>query len=148
MNLAQVDPQRRVSVAEDAITAADAAHQRQCRRPPVLSARDALTALQFEALLVSVAACNVISGEELTEDDDVDATNVEVLVRHGEVILSGRVADRQMKRAAEDAAERVAGVRDVQNQLRVEGEKNRGNQFSGSTVSRAETETPNRTHRA
>ena len=69
MNLAQVDPQRRVSVAEDAITAADAAHQRQCRRPPVLSARDALTALQFEALLVSVAACNVISGEELTEED-------------------------------------------------------------------------------
>jgi BON domain-containing protein len=57
--------------------------------------------------------------EALTEHDEIDATNIEVHVRTGEVILTGTVDDRRMKRLAEDTCERVTGVKDVQNQLKV-----------------------------
>lgn len=57
--------------------------------------------------------------EALTEDDRVDATHVEVRVMAGEVTLMGTLDDRQQKRAAEECVETVAGVRDVQNQIRV-----------------------------
>lgn len=59
--------------------------------------------------------------EALADDDDIDATHIEVAVSHGEVVLSGVVDDRQTRRAAEALVERVSGVRDVQNQLRVRG---------------------------
>ncbi len=57
--------------------------------------------------------------EALTDDDDVDATHIEVTVKNGEVMLGGTVEDREMKRRAEDCVERVPGVRDVHNQLRI-----------------------------
>ena len=57
--------------------------------------------------------------EALTDDDDVDATQIEVSVKNAEVILTGSVEDREMKRRAEDCVERVPGVRDVHNQLRI-----------------------------
>jgi hypothetical protein len=40
-------------------------------------------------------------------------------VRQGEVTLCGSVMSRDQKRRAEDVAERVGGVKDVTNQLRV-----------------------------
>lgn len=55
----------------------------------------------------------------LTDDDAIDATNIEVRVSKGEVTLAGTVSDRQSKRCAEDIAEAVGGVRNVQNELRV-----------------------------
>jgi hypothetical protein len=57
--------------------------------------------------------------EALTDHDDIDATNVEVSVKNGEVALTGTVEDRTMKRLAEDCVERVPGVRDVHNQLHI-----------------------------
>jgi hypothetical protein len=57
--------------------------------------------------------------ESLTEDDEIDATQIEVSVRNGEVTLAGVVEDRRAKRNAEDCAYTVSGVRDVQNLLRV-----------------------------
>lgn len=57
--------------------------------------------------------------EALTDDHYVDATNLDVSVRDGEVILSGTVDDRQQKRMAEACVERVGGVKDVHNQIRV-----------------------------
>jgi hypothetical protein len=57
--------------------------------------------------------------EALSDDHDVDATNIDVTVKSGEVILSGTVEDRRQKRIAEDVAEQVSGVKDVQNQIRV-----------------------------
>lgn len=57
--------------------------------------------------------------EVLTEDDQIDATNIEVTVKGGEVILSGSVEDRRQKRLAEDVVAEVWGVKDVQNQIRV-----------------------------
>jgi len=58
--------------------------------------------------------------ERLTRDPEVDATNIEITVQSGLVTLSGTVNDRQSKRAAEDLANDVWGVKDVQNQIRVQ----------------------------
>jgi hypothetical protein len=55
----------------------------------------------------------------LTDDAYVDASNVEVAVENGEVTLSGSVPDRSSKRRAEDIAELVSGVSNVENRLRV-----------------------------
>ena len=57
--------------------------------------------------------------DRLTEHGDLDASEIEVDVSQGVVTLSGSVDDRWGKRLAEDIAERVPGVRDVMNQLRV-----------------------------
>jgi hypothetical protein len=58
--------------------------------------------------------------ERLTDDPDVDASDIEVSVDGDVVVLRGRVYDRGQKRAAEDVAETVSGVRDVRNELDVE----------------------------
>lgn len=55
----------------------------------------------------------------LCEHGYVDASDIEVTVVSGEVTLVGVVRERPEKRMAEDAAERVSGVREVHNQLRV-----------------------------
>lgn len=57
--------------------------------------------------------------EALADDDRVDASNIEVTVKNGEVTLTGTVDDRQSKRIAEECIENLSGVKDVQNQLRV-----------------------------
>jgi osmotically-inducible protein OsmY len=63
--------------------------------------------------------------ERLTTDPDVDATDIEVMVADGRVILTGTVDDRRTKRLAEIDAEEVWGVTDVDNQLRVtRGDRN------------------------
>ena len=58
--------------------------------------------------------------DRLTERGDIDASHVRIQVRGGEVTLEGDVHDRRTKRAAEDVAESVGGVRQVHNQLRIE----------------------------
>lgn len=60
--------------------------------------------------------------ERLTLDDAVDATDIEVNVTDALVTLGGLVHDRYEKRRAEDIAESVTGVKDVQNQIRVHRE--------------------------
>jgi hypothetical protein len=67
------------------------------------------------------------SDERITEDvceriarSAVDAENVEVTVKDGEVTLSGFVEVRYDKRILEDIAEDVFGVSDVHNHLRVQ----------------------------
>ncbi len=57
--------------------------------------------------------------DRLTDDRDVDASDVEVSVRDREVTLNGTVDSRRAKRAAEDCADSVSGVVHVQNNLRV-----------------------------
>ena len=57
--------------------------------------------------------------EALTRDPHVDASEIEVQVKDGEVTLSGTVTDRAQKRAAEDCVDRLEGVRDVHNRIRV-----------------------------
>jgi len=58
--------------------------------------------------------------QRLTDDPHVDASDIEVSVKEGEVTLTGTVQDRQMKRAAEDAIAELSGVRDVHNQIRIQ----------------------------
>ncbi len=58
--------------------------------------------------------------ERLTDHPHIDASEIEVAVKNGEVTLSGTVDDRQAKRMAEDIAESVSGVREVHNQIRVQ----------------------------
>ena len=57
--------------------------------------------------------------ERLTMDHDVDASDIEVAVSEAIVTLSGNVNGRHAKRIAEDISESVRGVKDVQNNLRV-----------------------------
>ncbi|WNG49690.1 BON domain-containing protein [Archangium minus] len=56
--------------------------------------------------------------EQLMEGP-VDVGDVEVLVKDGEVTLSGSVEERWEKRAIEDIAANVRGVHDVHNRVRV-----------------------------
>ncbi|MFZ5670370.1 MAG: BON domain-containing protein [Pseudomonadota bacterium] len=58
--------------------------------------------------------------ERLTDDDWLDASNITVTVADGEVTLAGHVDSRRDKRRAEDIAESVSGVGDVQNTLRIQ----------------------------
>lgn len=57
--------------------------------------------------------------ERLARDPFLDASDIEVSVSDGEVILSGTVRNRHDKRRAEDIAIAAFGVADVQNSLRV-----------------------------
>ena len=72
--------------------------------------------------------------DRLTDHGSIDATEIQITVRGGEVTLQGTVVDRQMKHLAEDVAESVGGVKEVHNQLRVnrseEGKKKEHGQES------------------
>jgi len=59
--------------------------------------------------------------DRLTDDWQVDASEIELSVSKGEVTLTGTVNDRMQRRRAEDVVERVSGVTHVQNNLRVRG---------------------------
>lgn len=61
--------------------------------------------------------------ERLTQDDRVDASNVEVTVKNCEVTLTGTVGSREEKRRAEDISDNISGVTDVSNKLRVSEER-------------------------
>jgi len=56
--------------------------------------------------------------DRLSDDDELDASEITVTVKGGEVTLEGTVEDRRAKQRAEDLAEFVSGVRDVDNKLR------------------------------
>jgi hypothetical protein len=57
--------------------------------------------------------------DRLTDHDYLDASDIEVEVNGGEVVLTGTVENRRAKRLAEDIAEDVSGVRNVENRIRV-----------------------------
>jgi BON domain-containing protein len=65
-----------------------------------------------------------------TDDPRLDPGDVTVKVENGDVTLMGTVSTRDQKRQAEELAERISGVRDVSNQLRV----SRGETTSGTTA--------------
>lgn len=53
------------------------------------------------------------------EDDYLDASDVQIRVENGNIILDGTVDSKQAKRRAEDLAESISGVRNVENHLKV-----------------------------
>ena len=61
--------------------------------------------------------------DRLSDDPHIDASDIDVTVSNSEVILSGTVRDRRAKRHAEDLAEMVSGVRNVENRIRVKNDE-------------------------
>jgi osmotically-inducible protein OsmY len=57
--------------------------------------------------------------DRLSDDPFIDATEIDVTVSNGEVTLTGTVDHRSTKRRAEDLAESVSGVKNVENRIRV-----------------------------
>jgi hypothetical protein len=57
--------------------------------------------------------------ERLTADPNVDASDLEIEVKNGEVTLIGSVSDKSMKRQAEDVVESVTGITHVENKIRI-----------------------------
>ncbi len=57
--------------------------------------------------------------DALERDHHIDASDIEVDVQQGIVILRGNVEDRRTKRLAEDCVEHLSGVKDVRNELSV-----------------------------
>jgi osmotically-inducible protein OsmY len=70
--------------------------------------------------------------DALTQHGHIDASEIEVRVKDGEVTLTGTVERRDEKRMAEDAVERVQGVREVHNQLRAQMGNAPGNTQPGN----------------
>jgi osmotically-inducible protein OsmY len=57
--------------------------------------------------------------DHLSDDPFIDASDIDVSVTNGEVVLTGSVDHRSTKRRAEDLAESVSGVKNVENRIRV-----------------------------
>jgi acyl-coenzyme A synthetase/AMP-(fatty) acid ligase len=57
--------------------------------------------------------------DRLSDDASVDSPDIGVSVADGEATLTGYVASRQTKRAAEACANRIGGIKHVQNTLRI-----------------------------
>lgn len=68
--------------------------------------------------------------ERLTQDHDIDASELEVRIADGTATLEGSVPQRWMKHRAEDLADACAGVRTVENRIRVQS----ADAYSGATT--------------
>lgn len=81
--------------------------------------------------------------EMLTRHSSIDADEIEVEVKEGEVTLTGSVPERRMKHLAEDVAEQCWGVKDVTNNLRVKRmeESSRSSSSLSSSGDRSSSET-------
>jgi osmotically-inducible protein OsmY len=66
--------------------------------------------------------------ERLTHHGGVDARDIQVSVKDGEITLEGTVENRRMKRMAEDALETIAGMKDIHNRLRVQRQDTSSNE--------------------
>jgi osmotically-inducible protein OsmY len=58
--------------------------------------------------------------ERLTDDPNIDASDITIEVNNKVVKLTGTVEDRRVKYLIEDVIEQAGGVRDIDNQLRVQ----------------------------
>jgi len=73
--------------------------------------------------------------DRLSDDPFVDASEVDVSVQNGEVTLTGTVRSRSDKRRAEDLADAVSGVRNVEVRLRVQEDRYNTGEAKSSYVS-------------
>lgn len=64
--------------------------------------------------------------DRLSDDSFIDASEIDVTVENCEVVLTGTVDSREEKRRAEDIAERISGVKNVENRLKVKNRDNSG----------------------
>lgn len=82
--------------------------------------------------------------DRLGDDYYLDASDVEVAVENTEVTLTGTVRSRSDKRRAEDIAEAVSGVTNVENRLRVKQQYDYGTSGT-SSLTNTGTGTPGTT---
>lgn len=73
--------------------------------------------------------------DRLSDDYYLDASDVEVSVENTEVTLTGTVRSRNEKRRAEDLADSVSGVTNVENRLRVKQSSSYGDYSNTSNTS-------------
>lgn len=69
--------------------------------------------------------------DRLTDDDYLDASNISVEIQGNDVVLSGTVNSREQKRRAEDLVERISGVHNVENRIRIDRTAEGNNTFAG-----------------
>lgn len=67
--------------------------------------------------------------ERLTDDEDIDASDLNVRVSEGKVMLEGSVERRWMKHRAEDIADSCTGVKEVDNRIVVRSIRAEAEQF-------------------
>jgi hypothetical protein len=79
--------------------------------------------------------------DRLSDDYYLDASDVEVAVQNTEVTLTGTVNSRTEKRLAEDIAESVSGVTNVENRLRVKQKSYGSSTGTGSSMGTSSTAT-------
>jgi osmotically-inducible protein OsmY len=72
--------------------------------------------------------------DRLSDDPFIDASEIEVTVSNGEVTLTGTVDHRSTKRRAEDLAEAVSGVRNVENRIRTGQTSDKNSEKQTETV--------------
>lgn len=70
--------------------------------------------------------------DRLSDDSFIDASEIDVTCEGCEVVLTGTVDTKEEKRRAEDIAERISGVKNVENRLKVRSRENTG----GATIYR------------
>lgn len=75
--------------------------------------------------------------DRLSDDERIDASEIEIQVHDAEVTLMGTVDSRESKRRAEDIAEMVSGVQHVQNNIRVNREGAAGSRSASQGISSA-----------
>ena len=69
--------------------------------------------------------------DRLCDHPAIDASNINIEVSGTEVVLTGTVASKDEKRRAEDIAESVSGVRNVENRIKVDSSSSSGSSVSG-----------------
>jgi osmotically-inducible protein OsmY len=74
--------------------------------------------------------------EQLTRHPDIDASDVTIEVRGGEVTLSGTVSDRQMRYGIEHVVDQTHGVKEIHNNVRVSRPSTGDSTRSGEAGSR------------
>lgn len=71
--------------------------------------------------------------DRLNDDSNLDASDIEVSVTGCEVTLSGTVKNRWEKRRAEDLAEAISGVKNVENRIKVNSDTYTGSTGQGTS---------------
>lgn len=71
--------------------------------------------------------------DRLSDDDRLDATNIQVQVEGTDVVLTGTVNDRYQKRYAEDLVESISGVHNVENRLKVGSANPANHNYTGNS---------------
>lgn len=79
--------------------------------------------------------------DRLSDDPFIDASEIEVTVSNGEVTLTGSVDHRSSKRRAEDLAEAVSGVKNVENRIRTGQTSDKNSEKQTETTSSSSTST-------